>query len=88
MKKGECILIDSCGHVLRFGTRQDVFRWLNENCSDGEYAVRGPGIDMLFYRINSGVYPCGGSIDGTIMPTRSLAECGTFCGGNDFNFRQ
>ena len=80
MNRDDCLLIGRNDHVVTVGSRDFCFRWLKEMCPDGEYIVRGPGIDLSFYRIGGVVYPCGGTVDGNVMPTRSLAECVSFLG--------
>jgi hypothetical protein len=70
MNRDDCLLIGRNHHVIKFGSREVVFRWLKDQCSDGEYTVRGPGIDLSLYRLGGVVVRCGGTVDGQTMPTR------------------
>lgn len=78
MHKDDCLLIGRNDHVVTVGPRDACFRWLKTRCPDGEYVVRGPGIDLSFHRLGGVVYPSGGTVDGSRMPTRSPAECLAF----------
>ena len=53
---------------------------LKHHTSDGEYAIAGPGIDARFHRVSGVIYPCGGEIDGDVIPVRSREECVAFYG--------
>jgi hypothetical protein len=73
----ECKLIDN-HKVLTIAPRDLAMRYLKHDCPDGEYAIQGPGINMLFYRIEGVIYPGGGEIDGEVIPLRSRDECKAF----------
>lgn len=73
----ECKLIGN-HKMLTIAPRELALRYLKHQCPDGEYVIQGPGINMIFYRIEGVIYPGGGEMDGDIVDLRSPEECKEF----------
>lgn len=71
----DTVLTDKNGKIIVVAERESVLDHLKNACPDGEYIVKGPGIDAVFYRHDGIVYPAGGSLDGETMSRLSLEEC-------------
>lgn len=75
MDASECRLMDERDETVAMGSRDQMVRYLKHHSGDGRYSIKGPGIDMTYYRIDGVVYPSGGSQDGQFVPYRTREEC-------------
>ena len=74
-KHSDYILRASSEIVAILPDRELALRYLNHECADGDYYLKGPGLDMVFYRIHGKVYPGGGTIDEEAFSPRSKEQC-------------
>ena len=75
MDASECKLADERNVTVAVGSRDQMSRYMKHHVDDGMYSIKGPGIDMTYYRIDGIVYPSGGSQDGRVVPHRTREEC-------------
>jgi hypothetical protein len=75
MDASECSLMDERDMTVAMGSRDQMARYMKHHLDDGMYSIKGPGIDMTYYRIDGIVYPSGGSQDGRVVPHRTREEC-------------
>jgi hypothetical protein len=75
MNASECRLMDERDVTVAVGSRDQMARYMKHHVDDGMYSIKGPGIDMTYYRIDGIVYPSGGSQDGLVVPHSTREEC-------------
>jgi hypothetical protein len=81
-------LFDNEGEIRTIADRDLCLRYLRHGrgLPEGEYTVRGPGIDLRLHNVGSVMYPAGGMIDGNAFPDRTRRECiETFRGDDRFS---